>query len=219
MALLDSVARRFERRAQEAAAGSARRSAGLELVGDRIRLEQALGNLVENALRYGAGDVGLSASTENGFVQLHVTDEGTGFPPEFLERAFERFTRPDAARSRGGTGLGLSIVRVIAEAHGGVAVATNRAGGGADVGWLCLRARRLEHASRRPSRLSGEDALELVDELESSDRLGLNLLGGARAKPAIVRHAVERGCPSRRLRLEPSAELVATSPEVPRRRL
>jgi heavy metal sensor kinase len=137
-ALLDSVARRFELRAQEAGRRlSAEEAAGLELVGDRIRLEQALGNLVENALRYGAGDVGLSVATENGFVQLHVTDEGTGFPPEFLERAFERFTRPDAARSRGGTGLGLSIVRVIAEAHGGVAVATNRAGGGADV-WIAL---------------------------------------------------------------------------------
>jgi heavy metal sensor kinase len=138
--LLDSVARRFEWRAQEAGRRlSAEEVPGLELVGDRIRLEQALGNLVENALRYGAGDVGLSASTENGFVQLHVTDEGAGFPPEFLERAFERFTRLDAARGRGGTGLGLSIVRVIAEAHGGVAVATNRAGGGADV-WVALPA-------------------------------------------------------------------------------
>ena len=127
-------------RAQEAGRRlSAEEAAGLELVGDRIRLEQALGNLVENALRYGAGEVRLSASASDGVVELHVTDEGAGFPPEFLERAFERFTRPDAARSRGGTGLGLSIVRVIAEAHGGVAVATNRAGGGADV-WVALPA-------------------------------------------------------------------------------
>jgi two-component system, OmpR family, sensor kinase len=138
--LLDSVARRFEWRAQEAGRRvSAEEVPGLELVGDRIRLEQALGNLVENALRYGAGDVGLSASTENGVVELHVTDEGAGFPPEFLERAFERFTRPDVARTRGGTGLGLSIVRVIAEAHGGVAMAANRASGGADV-WVALPA-------------------------------------------------------------------------------
>ena len=149
-ALLDSVARRFELRAQEAGRRlSAEEAAGLELVGDRIRLEQALGNLVENALRYGAGDVGLSVATENGFVQLHVTDEGTGFPPEFLERAFERFTRPDAGRTRGGTGLGLSIVRVIAEAHGGLAVATNRAGGGADV-WIALPA-GLPPGTREPT--------------------------------------------------------------------
>ncbi|HEU0246667.1 MAG TPA: sensor histidine kinase, partial [Gaiellaceae bacterium] len=83
--------------------------------------------------------VGLSASTANGVVQLHVTDDGAGFPPEFLERAFERFTRPDAGRTRGGTGLGLSIVRVIAEAHGGEAHAANRDGGGADV-WVALPA-------------------------------------------------------------------------------
>jgi signal transduction histidine kinase len=137
--LLQSVARRFEWRAQ----GSGRRltteleAPSLELVADRIRLEQALGNLVENALRYGAGDVELSASTADGAVELHVTDQGAGFPPEFLERAFERFTRPDAARPRGGTGLGLSIVRVIAEAHGGTAHAANRAEGGADV-WIAL---------------------------------------------------------------------------------
>jgi signal transduction histidine kinase len=92
---------------------------------------------VENALRYGAGDVELSALTADGVVELHVTDQGAGFPPEFLERAFERFTRPDAARPRGGTGLGLSIVRVIAEAHGGTAHAANREDGGSDV-WIAL---------------------------------------------------------------------------------
>ena len=137
--LLESVARRFEWRAQE----SGRRltavpeTSSLEFVADRIRLEQALGNLVENALRYGAGDVELSALTADGVVELHVTDQGAGFPPEFLERAFERFTRPDAARPRGGTGLGLSIVRVIAEAHGGTAHAANREDGGSDV-WIAL---------------------------------------------------------------------------------
>jgi len=137
--LLQSVARRFEWRAQE----SGRRltavpeTSSLEFVADRIRLEQALGNLVENALRYGAGDVELSALTADGVVELHVTDQGAGFPPEFLERAFERFTRPDAARPRGGTGLGLSIVRVIAEAHGGTAHAANRENGGSDV-WIAL---------------------------------------------------------------------------------
>lgn len=138
--LLDSVARRFELRAEEAGRRLGVDGApSLEFVGDRIRLEQALGNLVENALRYGAGDVQLSASTMDGVVELHVTDEGVGFPAEFLERAFERFTRPDVARPRGGTGLGLSIVQVIAEAHGGVARAANRDGGGADV-WVAVPA-------------------------------------------------------------------------------
>lgn len=137
-ALLSSVARRFEWRAHEAGRLlSAADAPGLQLPGDRIRLEQALGNLVENALRYGAGEVRLSASAADGIVELHVTDDGAGFPPEFLERAFERFTRPDVARARGGAGLGLSIVRVIAEAHGGTAHAANEEDGGSDV-WIAL---------------------------------------------------------------------------------
>jgi signal transduction histidine kinase len=137
--LLGSVARRFEWRAQEAGRrlSSANSAARLQLLGDRIRLEQALGNLVENALRHGSGEVQLSASTADGTVELHVVDEGEGFPPDFLARAFERFTRGDQARARGGAGLGLSIVQVIAEAHGGSAHVGNRDGGGADV-WVAL---------------------------------------------------------------------------------
>jgi signal transduction histidine kinase len=79
-------------------------------------------------------------------------DEGEGFPPEFLARAFERFARADQARTRGGTGLGLSIVRVIAEAHGGTAHAANRDGSGVDV-WISLpkAAQASGWASRRPS--------------------------------------------------------------------
>ena len=135
--LLSSVARRFEWRAHEAGRPLiAVEGSSLQVSGDRIRLEQALGNLVENALRHGAGEVRLAASSADGALELHVTDGGAGFPPEFLERAFERFTRPDHARTRGGAGLGLSIVQVIAEAHGGTAHAANR-DGGADV-WISL---------------------------------------------------------------------------------
>ena len=66
---------------------------------DPARLEQALGNLVENALAYGAGAVvALGSSRANGQVELHVTDEGPGFPPDFLPRAFDRFSRADEAR-------------------------------------------------------------------------------------------------------------------------
>lgn len=136
--VLRSVASRFEWRAQEAG----RRlhtvpSSGCRVRADRIRLEQALGNLVDNALRHGGGEVRLSAAATNGVVELHVTDEGSGFPPDFIGQAFERFARADQARTRGGAGLGLSIVRVIAEAHGGSAHATNSDLGGADV-WLAM---------------------------------------------------------------------------------
>jgi two-component system, OmpR family, sensor kinase len=90
---------------------------------DELRLRQALGNLVDNALRYGAGEIVLSShpAASNGGVELEVSDRGPGFAPELADRAFERFARGDVARTRGGTGLGLAIVRAIAEAHGGSA--------------------------------------------------------------------------------------------------
>ena len=92
-----------------------------------------------NALRNGAGEVRLSAEPDGGQVRLHVTDQGPGFPDELLERAFERFSQGDPARSDEGTGLGLAIVAAIAAAHGGAAGARNLPGGGADV-WLSLPA-------------------------------------------------------------------------------
>jgi two-component system OmpR family sensor kinase len=106
---------------------------------DRMRIEQALGNLVENALRHGDGPVRIWSSQSNGRIQLHVSDEGPGFPPEFLPHAFERFRRADTSRSTDGTGLGLAIVKAIADAHGGSATARNANGGGADV-WIELAA-------------------------------------------------------------------------------
>jgi signal transduction histidine kinase len=108
----------------------------VQLRADPARLEQALANLVDNALRYGQGPVTLSARAENGRVELHVRDHGDGFPDPFLPRAFERFTRADEARSRGGTGLGLAIAAAFAGAHGGSAHARN-AHPGADV-WIAL---------------------------------------------------------------------------------
>jgi two-component system OmpR family sensor kinase len=100
---------------------------------DPRRIEQALGNLVENALGHGDGDIHLGATADDGMVVLHVRDEGPGFPPEFIGAAFDRFTRADHARGRGGSGLGLSIVQLIARGHGGEARAANDPGGGAHV--------------------------------------------------------------------------------------
>ena len=95
--------------------------AGLRVRADPLRLRQALSNLVDNALRHGEGTIVLRAAAAGEDVVLEVSDEGEGFAPDIAGRAFERFARGDAARSRGGTGLGLAIVRVIAEAHGGSA--------------------------------------------------------------------------------------------------
>ncbi len=120
--LLEGVRLRFAARAAERGREIVVDAAGgLALSADEQRLGQALGNLVDNALRHGAGTVTLRARVGGGTVALEVADEGPGFPPELAGRAFERFARGDEARTRGGAGLGLAIVRAIAEAHGGAA--------------------------------------------------------------------------------------------------
>jgi two-component system OmpR family sensor kinase len=136
--LLATTARRFEPRAAEAGRELRVEPAdGLALRADRLRAEQALANLVDNALRHGEGAVELRAEPAGEGVRLHVLDRGPGFDPALDGRAFERFTRGDRARSRGGTGLGLAIVDAIARSHGREAGASRRDGGGADA-WIEL---------------------------------------------------------------------------------
>jgi heavy metal sensor kinase len=136
--LLDAVATRFRGRADdEGRTIEVEAADGLEMTADRARVEQAVGNLVDNALGHGHGRVRLTGVVRNGHVELHVLDEGAGFPAEFLPHAFERFTQADAARSGSGTGLGLAIAEAVAAAHGGSAHAENRVDGGSDV-WLAL---------------------------------------------------------------------------------
>jgi signal transduction histidine kinase len=134
--LLEEVAGRYE----ESEVGAERPAAGsgpLRITADRDRLERALSNLVDNALRYGAPPVTLAAHERDGYVELHVTDAGPGFPPAFIAHAFERFRQADGSHGNEGAGLGLAITRAIAEAHGGSATAANRPEGGADV-WISL---------------------------------------------------------------------------------
>jgi signal transduction histidine kinase len=138
--LLDTLAGRFATAAtQNGRVVRVEGSAAVRVEADPARLEQALTNMVSNALRHGDGDVVLRASTARGRVAIHVLDDGPGFEPELLPHAFERFARASQARSERGAGLGLSIVEVIAKIHGGRAYARNRDGGGADV-WLDLPA-------------------------------------------------------------------------------
>jgi signal transduction histidine kinase len=119
-ALLEGVRRRFADRAHERdRAIRVRADDGLHLEGDELRLRQALGNLVDNALRHGAGEIELRATGADGAIVLEVADHGPGLPPGLAGRAFERFARGDTARAGSGAGLGLAIVRAIAEAHGG----------------------------------------------------------------------------------------------------
>jgi len=117
--LLEGVRDRFTDRAARAGRTIVIEGGDVTMSADPLRLRQALGNLVDNALRHGGGDVVLRAASDDGGVAIEVSDGGAGFSPDIADRAFERFARGDRARTRGGTGLGLAIVRAIAEAHGG----------------------------------------------------------------------------------------------------
>jgi signal transduction histidine kinase len=147
--LLSDVASRFATRAQILGREVRVDDSGLRLDVDPLRVEQALANMLDNALVYGEGTVELRAVDAGDQIELHAVDEGRGFPEQFRERAFDRFSRADEARSRGGSGLGLSIVELVARAHGGDVGVKNRPRGGADV-WLSL-----PRAPRRAETLAG----------------------------------------------------------------
>jgi signal transduction histidine kinase len=158
-ALLVSVVAGFEARAAGSLITlSVDAPDGLTVDADPDRLRQAVGALIDNALRHTpeSGSVRVSAvgpaptsatprpNAARPAVRLVVEDSGPGIPVDSLPRIFERFYQADPSRSRGtGTsGLGLSIVRALAEAHGGRAGAENRAEGGARI-WIELPAARL----------------------------------------------------------------------------
>jgi signal transduction histidine kinase len=117
--LLEGIRDRFVDRAEQQNRSIRIDVANGDLRADPLRVRQALGNLVDNALRYGAGEIVISSRRASEGVEIEVSDEGPGFAPEIAERAFDRFARGDRTRSPGGAGLGLSIVRAVVEAHGG----------------------------------------------------------------------------------------------------
>ena len=97
--------------------------AGAQVYGDETLLAVALHNLVSNAIQYSPKStrVGIGVSSNDGIVEIAVTDQGVGIPDDDQDRVFERFFRTDPARSRntGGSGLGLSIVKHVVQNHGG----------------------------------------------------------------------------------------------------
>lgn len=109
--------------------------------GNRVLCEQALSNLLANAIRYGpeGSRVRITARPLGGYVEFAVRDEGPGIPAIHLDRIFERFYRVDRARTRrpggdasGGTGLGLAIVKHIAQVHAGRVEVTSEVGVGSE---------------------------------------------------------------------------------------
>ncbi|WP_197418604.1 sensor histidine kinase, partial [Sphingomonas sp. CCH9-F2] len=85
----------------------------------RELLGQALGNLVDNALKYGAGTITLALDAGEDRVTVSVADEGSGIAPADRDAALRRFGRLDTARGGTGAGLGLSLVAAVARLHGG----------------------------------------------------------------------------------------------------
>jgi signal transduction histidine kinase len=100
---------------------SARGSDGISVMADGALIKRALWNLVENAAKYGAPPIVLSAAVDGRQLVLAVSDEGTGIAAEERARVFEPFYRADKARTpgQGGFGLGLTLARRVAEVHGG----------------------------------------------------------------------------------------------------
>lgn len=118
----------------EAEPMSSTNTRSLRVIGDRRQLVSALGNLIENAVKYSepGGCVQLSATEQENNILISIRDFGMGIPARDIDRIFERFYRVDRARSRetGGTGLGLAIVRHVVTNHGGNVSVTSQEGEG-----------------------------------------------------------------------------------------
>ncbi len=105
--------------------------AQLRVPGDERLLRRALRNLLENAKRYGGGEITLHAARAASCIELRVCDRGAGVPDALRERIFEPFFRlPGHAEREGGVGLGLALVKQIAQRHGGTVRCESNSGGG-----------------------------------------------------------------------------------------
>jgi two-component system sensor histidine kinase KdpD len=102
---------------------------------DPVQLDQALTNVVENAIAHSParGVIRITVTHFRSKVEIRIADSGPGIPPEERERVFEPFSRGDDARSRPGSGLGLAIARAVVVSHGGSIRIEDAPGGGAAI--------------------------------------------------------------------------------------
>jgi signal transduction histidine kinase len=114
---------RYQIEAKRQRIGMDDRAGGLTVLGDPVRLQQVVGNLVNNASKYSRseGSIRLGLDLEGFEAILRVSDDGAGIPPDKLDSIFELFAQanPGLARTEGGLGIGLTLVRRIVELHGG----------------------------------------------------------------------------------------------------
>ncbi len=158
-ALMDDMAELYGAVAEERGLTLERHvPAPIRLYGDRPLIQQALANLLDNAIKFSrpGGAVGLSARREQDLVRIVVRDGGIGMAPAELARASERFFRAESARSTPGSGLGLSLVQAVAQLHGGrfqVQPRDDGAPGLEAVLWLSIQTARDADAGRAASTL------------------------------------------------------------------
>ena len=139
--MVNEVVESFRPRAEAASVQLARQIAGAlpSVEMDRLRIQQALGNLLDNAIRHTppGGVVTVAAGHHDGGIRIEVADTGSGIPPDALPHVFDRLYRADPSRDRatGGSGLGLTIARQLVEALGGTIWAESQPGTGSRFGF------------------------------------------------------------------------------------
>lgn len=134
--MITNVVQGFEKQAKDRGIGLIMDTGETDLpmvMGDKVRMEQVIVNLVDNAIKYtNNGTVRISAKKVDKMLQVDLADTGIGIPEKDIPRIFERFYRVDKGRSRelGGTGLGLAIVKHIIQGHNGKIWVSSRPGRG-----------------------------------------------------------------------------------------
>jgi signal transduction histidine kinase/ActR/RegA family two-component response regulator len=142
----------------------------VEIVGDAMRLQQVVWNLLQNAIKFtpAAGRVELRLERDDKQARIVVSDTGKGIEPEFLPHIFDRFSQSDMSQTRrhGGLGLGLALVKQLVELHGGTIEAASAGAGATFTVTLPLRAPQV--AAQKPPRaiaevVSGPEAIPFAD--------------------------------------------------------
>jgi PAS domain S-box-containing protein len=159
------------------------------VLGDATRLEQVVGNILANAIKFtpSEGVIGVTLDRHRGRARLRVTDSGPGIASDVLPHVFERFRQAESSsrRRHEGLGLGLAIVRHLVETHGGTVRAENAREGGAvftvELPLLAVRPRLVEpgagdeRAPAAPVRLDGLSVLLVEDHTDSRETIALTL--------------------------------------------